>query len=1013
MRNTAHPDSTVSAAPQRAARDPQLKKQIVIGILSFLLAIALMCGWHCYQVNEERNHIVDTYFDQMPDMVETTSMLTDAYSYCHTITNQYMVIDVANIVSNAYDLRQPTLEKRAALSADLTSLQNTAQVTNLMIITLDGDIYFSSNPERVGQNLVRDGLFTQEELDTLLGPNKKGTMQDVYRGDIGAFTRSIPLEKEMNKVTYQFYSCVLSDKYDPALMLVLADNSEIYNSNLNALLDISGYLKYVSTDQSLTAYTDSHPKESDTAVLFTRSMELDLPNVGKETLYVDVAPPSLHDLQPVFWAFLAMLCVLVMMVCYSIFLRGSSRRKVLQRLLSFAVIGVIVVMMASMYSQTLADVSDAMRTADFDRTELQANLNHNQEITNATQEYYIQKRVTMAKLQAYWLEDMENEITAVRNPAGCYRYMSLTDAGGVRDQEDRFGNPIYAIESQPRLKQLCETNNIGSIAILNTNGQAILSSTDSWYYTIAEDTSGNAESLYDVLMGKKPYYYSSNGDEELLAVPLKLFPYDDGSGVTKYRSYKEYAALLDAAEEGGEAPEMEYGLMITRSSEPAILTLTNNLDLRMMEMCLSCCQQNDIFVLDPSDGSFVDQLNQDLHEDVFTQDEEKSLDGVNRFVTFYDESSLLCLRTIPSMNALVEIFTPNDVVFSYRNQAVLSNGVIALVLLFATALFLSLTVPRDVQEMDPEVAQKRLPGQEVRFGLMRPEEKIGVMAGGCLLMVVTLVTLRIIYAATHHNTSPVLDYILSGRWPKSFNLFSISAVLFIAVAVILGVKVLKKLLSLFSSAMDARYDTVVKLTVSILQYAAGIGLVLVCSGWLGFNTGTVITTAGILTVVVGLGANSIINDVLSGMFQIFEGVYKVGDIITVDGFTGTVINMGLRTTKIARGGEVKTFNNSRISGAVNLTQELTSVPLDLVFSISSTAEDARGVVMERYMPLLGSCPAIVGRLEYKGVQSFSEKTFTVQVVAHCLQADKDSAVQAMKLAQMALFREGAILSGGK
>ena len=60
----------------------------------------------------------------------------------------------------------------------------------------------------------------------------------------------------------------------------------------------------------------------------------------------------------------------------------------------------------------------------------------------------------------------------------------------------------------------------------------------------------------------------------------------------------------------------------------------------------------------------------------------------------------------------------------------------------------------------------------------------------------------------------------------------------------------------------------------------------------GVDTTALITGAGVLTLVVGLGMQSLIADVVAGLFIVFENEFNVGDIITVDGFRGEVIAIG-------------------------------------------------------------------------------------------------------------------------
>lgn len=63
--------------------------------------------------------------------------------------------------------------------------------------------------------------------------------------------------------------------------------------------------------------------------------------------------------------------------------------------------------------------------------------------------------------------------------------------------------------------------------------------------------------------------------------------------------------------------------------------------------------------------------------------------------------------------------------------------------------------------------------------------------------------------------------------------------------------------------------------------------------------------AGILGLIIGLGAESLIADIIAGIFMVFEGEYQVGDIIVVDGWRGTVEEIGIRTTRIVdTGGKI-------------------------------------------------------------------------------------------------------------
>lgn len=105
---------------------------------------------------------------------------------------------------------------------------------------------------------------------------------------------------------------------------------------------------------------------------------------------------------------------------------------------------------------------------------------------------------------------------------------------------------------------------------------------------------------------------------------------------------------------------------------------------------------------------------------------------------------------------------------------------------------------------------------------------------------------------------------------------------------------------------------------SLVSYASVI--VIICWGLrlVGVDVSTIIASVGIIALVVGFGAESLIADVITGMFMLFENQYNVGDIIEVNGFRGTIRSIGIRTTTLAdAAGNIKIINNSHMSDILN------------------------------------------------------------------------------------------------
>lgn len=79
-------------------------------------------------------------------------------------------------------------------------------------------------------------------------------------------------------------------------------------------------------------------------------------------------------------------------------------------------------------------------------------------------------------------------------------------------------------------------------------------------------------------------------------------------------------------------------------------------------------------------------------------------------------------------------------------------------------------------------------------------------------------------------------------------------------------------------------------------------------------------SAGIIGVALGFGAQSLVKDFLTGIFIIAENQYRVGDIIDIDGFGGTVERIGSRSTAIRDvDGNVHYFPNGMIQHVINKT----------------------------------------------------------------------------------------------
>ena len=146
--------------------------------------------------------------------------------------------------------------------------------------------------------------------------------------------------------------------------------------------------------------------------------------------------------------------------------------------------------------------------------------------------------------------------------------------------------------------------------------------------------------------------------------------------------------------------------------------------------------------------------------------------------------------------------------------------------------------------------------------------------------------------------------------------------LLLALATVWLVYTLIKLAMEALSSRGARAQTVTELIISTIRYLAVIVAVVWGLSILGVNTTAVLAGVGIIGLILGFGAQSLIEDIITGAFIIFEGQYNIGDIIVLDDFRGIVRNIGVRTTTIEdTGGNLNVVNNSDIRNFQNRSRK--------------------------------------------------------------------------------------------
>ena len=181
-----------------------------------------------------------------------------------------------------------------------------------------------------------------------------------------------------------------------------------------------------------------------------------------------------------------------------------------------------------------------------------------------------------------------------------------------------------------------------------------------------------------------------------------------------------------------------------------------------------------------------------------------------------------------------------------------------------------------------------------------------------------------------------------------------------------------------------RGKAVVDIVCSLIKYAAVIVLLFFILKTAGLDTTAILAGIGILGLIVGLGAQPLIADIIAGLFIVFEKVFDVGDIIVVDGFRGTVKEIGIRTTQIVdAGGNIKIINNADVKTVVNMTNQLSLAICDIGIEYGESLERVESILKENLPAIREAIPDIKDGPFYKGVADLGDSAVILRFVANC------------------------------
>lgn len=345
--------------------------------------------------------------------------------------------------------------------------------------------------------------------------------------------------------------------------------------------------------------------------------------------------------------------------------------------------------------------------------------------------------------------------------------------------------------------------------------------------------------------------------------------------------------------------------------------------------------------------------------------------------------------------------------------AIVMTGIVGLICLALVVILLSLTTYTQADEAGESTAapsdndatvEIKMPDGSVKetvsaahrwdgfvpdWSDLSPEKKTLAVARGFIAVLSVLVCVAVMLPDQFLGQDSIFHYVLRGSWQRGLNIFACtSALAYLCVIQVIAMAA-REVLRIAAKNADARGETVFRLLRSCVKYVSFIAMLYFCLAQFGVDTQTLLASAGILSLVIGLGAQKLVQDVVAGLFLIFEGEFRVGDIVTVGSWRGTVREIGIRTTKIEDGQHnVKILNNSEVSGLVNMTKNTSYAMIDASIEYGESLERVENILAKELPNIKRRLPAIRSGPFYKGVTELGENSVNIRIMAECAESDR-------------------------
>ncbi len=217
--------------------------------------------------------------------------------------------------------------------------------------------------------------------------------------------------------------------------------------------------------------------------------------------------------------------------------------------------------------------------------------------------------------------------------------------------------------------------------------------------------------------------------------------------------------------------------------------------------------------------------------------------------------------------------------------------------------------------------------------------------------------------------------------------FGILKIVVILIGAMIALKVIKLAIINFFKVREKsplrtnarRDDTLSHLLVNVSMYVVYFVALIMILDTLTVKVGAILAGAGIMGLAVGFGAQSLVKDIITGFFIIFEDQFSVGDYVRIDALEGSVLAIGLRTTKLKSfTGEMHVIPNGMINQVTNFSIHNSVAIIDMSIANDNDVDKVGILIADKILTF--EHEDMVTKPQFLGVQNITAAETILRVI---------------------------------